>query len=87
MFYLDLNISILFQSQVSHSYATLECKLDAVLKLRKQLKAEGTAVSVNDFVIKAVAATLTQCPKVNCVWHGDQVCIKVSIYYLYCEIN
>ena len=47
--------------------------MNNLLELRKQYKAGGISVSVNDLVIKAVAVALTRCPEMNCVWHGDQV--------------
>jgi pyruvate/2-oxoglutarate dehydrogenase complex dihydrolipoamide acyltransferase (E2) component len=37
------------------------------------MKSEGIAVSVNDFVIKAVATALRQYPAMNCIWNGEQV--------------
>lgn len=58
---------------IAHSYATMECCMDNLLNLRKQYKAEGVNVSVNDLIIKAVAVALTRCPEMNCVWEGNQL--------------
>ncbi|XP_045137031.1 pyruvate dehydrogenase protein X component, mitochondrial-like isoform X1 [Portunus trituberculatus] len=61
------------KSGIAHSYATMECCMDSLLELRKQYKADGVNVSVNDLIIKAVAVALTRCPEMNCVWQGDQL--------------
>lgn len=47
--------------------------MESMLQLRKDFKAEGVNVSVNDLIIKAVAVALSRCPEMNCVWQGDQV--------------
>nr|CAD7458654.1 unnamed protein product [Timema tahoe] len=49
------------------------CVIDKVVKMRKQLKEDGIAVSLNDFVIKAVALALQTHPQVNTHVIGDQV--------------
>lgn len=66
------------QSGIAHSYATMECCMDSLLELRKQYKADGVNVSVNDLIIKAVAVALTRCPEMNCVWQGDQVGHRIT---------
>ena len=48
-----------------HFYATMDCKLDAVLLLRAKLKDVGIAVSVNDVVIAAAARALRAVPEAN----------------------
>lgn len=58
---------------IPHAYATVESNIDSLLGLRKQLKLAGINVSVNDFIIKAVAIALKQCPLVNCHFTKDQV--------------
>jgi pyruvate dehydrogenase E2 component (dihydrolipoamide acetyltransferase) len=56
---------------IPHFYLTVDCEIDALLKLRKQLndtlaaRKQETKVSVNDFVIRAVALTLKQVPAAN----------------------
>ena len=47
-----------FQTTIPHSYGAINCCVDGVIKLRKDLMAEGVKVSVNDFIIKAVAVSL-----------------------------
>lgn len=63
----------IFQSTIPHAYATVDCDIDLLLSFRKQLKSAGVTVSVNDFVIKAVALALKECPLVNCLYVKDQV--------------
>jgi len=62
---------------IPHFYLRRDIKLDALLKFRsqlnKQLESRGAKLSVNDFVIKAVANALQQVPEANAVWAGDRV--------------
>ena len=65
---------------IPHFYVTLDCELDALLALREQInaaapKADGKAdgkpaykISVNDFVIKALAMALMRVPDANVSW-------------------
>ena len=60
---------------VPHFYLTARCRLDALLKLRAEingdLAARGVKISVNDMVIKALAAALTEVPDANVQYGGD----------------
>ena len=62
---------------VPHFYLRRDIELDALLAFRMQLNAglesRGVKLSVNDFVIKACALALQQCPTANAVWAGDRV--------------
>ena len=62
---------------VPHFYLRRDIQLDALLALRTQLNAglesRGIKLSVNDFIIKACALALQQCPAANAVWAGDRV--------------
>ena len=62
---------------IPHFYLRRDIKLDALLKFRsqlnKQLEARGVKLSVNDFIIKAVAGALQAVPQCNSVWAGDRV--------------
>lgn len=58
---------------IPHAYAAVECNIDLLLSFRKQMKTAGVAVSVNDFVIRAVALALKECPLVNCLYVNNQV--------------
>ncbi|XP_031421023.1 pyruvate dehydrogenase protein X component, mitochondrial [Clupea harengus] len=59
------------KTTIPHAYATVDCNMGAVLKLRKELAKEDIKVSVNDFIIKAAAVTLRELPEVNVTWAGD----------------
>eukprot|EP00960_Hanusia_phi_P066682 766454-Hanusia_phi.AAC.1 len=49
-----------------HSYMTVEVEMDSLLDLRKKFNEKnGSKVSVNDFVIKAVASALRSVPEAN----------------------
>ncbi|HWK19544.1 MAG TPA: dihydrolipoamide acetyltransferase family protein [Microbacteriaceae bacterium] len=62
------------KSTVPHFYVTAHVKADALLALRKQAN-EGAEVkiSVNDFVLKAVAGALVRVPASNAIWNGDSI--------------
>jgi pyruvate dehydrogenase E2 component (dihydrolipoamide acetyltransferase) len=54
----------------------MDCALDALLKLRKELNARPGAdykLSVNDFVIKAAALALRKVPAANVAFGGDKI--------------
>ncbi|XP_008570043.1 PREDICTED: pyruvate dehydrogenase protein X component, mitochondrial [Galeopterus variegatus] len=59
------------KSTIPHAYATADCNLGAVLKVRQDLVRDDIKVSVNDFIIKAAAVTLKQMPDVNVSWDGE----------------
>ncbi|MDP2204813.1 MAG: pyruvate dehydrogenase complex dihydrolipoamide acetyltransferase [Alphaproteobacteria bacterium] len=60
---------------VPHFYLTIDCELDALLTLRKQLNdsTEGLKISVNDFIIKATAVALQKFPAANVSWTDDNI--------------
>lgn len=53
--------------------------MDSLLGIRKRInshlaiKHPGTKVSVNDFIIKAVAVSLKEHPGINASWMGDSI--------------
>lgn len=70
------------KQQVPHFYLTVDCELDALLEVRKQLndRAEQAAgkdqkpaykLSVNDFIVKASALALRDVPDANTSWYDD----------------
>ena len=62
------------QQTVPVFYLTVDCELDALLKARADVNAQAEAkISVNDFVIKAVALALRKVPAVNASWSEDAV--------------
>ena len=69
-------------TSVPHFYVTHEYKMDALLAMRKQANAylpENEKLSVNDFIIKAVALTLRQFPNLNSSYAGDKAIRHGSI--------
>jgi pyruvate dehydrogenase E2 component (dihydrolipoamide acetyltransferase) len=58
---------------IPHFYLSVDIELDELLELRGKLnqRAEGFKLSVNDFVIKAVAKALRQIPAANASWTED----------------
>jgi pyruvate dehydrogenase E2 component (dihydrolipoamide acetyltransferase) len=69
------------KAQVPHIYLNMDIKLDALLAARAALnaaapkkdKAPAYKLSVNDFVIKAVAMALKKVPEVNASWTDNAV--------------
>ena len=60
---------------VPHFYVTHEYKMEALMALRKQINdylPENEKLSVNDFIIKAVALTLREFPNLNSSFAGDK---------------
>lgn len=57
-----------------HFYLTVEINMDKAIDMRTQVNAiSPVKISFNDFVIKAVAASLRQHPAVNSSWLGDKI--------------
>lgn len=57
-----------------HFYLTMDIDMDNAIASRKQINESGIAkISFNDFVVKAVAASLKKHPKVNSSWLGDKI--------------
>ncbi|XP_078076509.1 pyruvate dehydrogenase protein X component, mitochondrial isoform X2 [Mustelus asterias] len=59
------------KTTIPHSYASIDCNIEQVLKMRKQLAKDNVKISVNDFIIKAAAVTLKQMPDVNSIWSSE----------------
>jgi pyruvate dehydrogenase E2 component (dihydrolipoamide acetyltransferase) len=65
--------------EIPHFYLTIDCNIDALLGLREQLNGrapEGAGaykLSVNDFVIRAVALALRAYPEANCSWTEEAI--------------
>jgi pyruvate dehydrogenase E2 component (dihydrolipoamide acetyltransferase) len=62
---------------VPHFYLTVDCELDDLLALRKQLNAQAAdgayKLSVNDMIIKASALALKKVPEANASWTDDAI--------------
>lgn len=62
------------KSTVPHFYLTATCRVDELLALRKRInETSPRKISVNDFVVKAVAGALMDVPEVNAIWGGDHI--------------
>ncbi len=74
--------------QVPHYFLTVDCELDPLLRIRKELNAsnaDGSKLSINDFIIRAVAFAMKKVPAANVAWGDesilqfDQVDIAVAV--------
>jgi pyruvate dehydrogenase E2 component (dihydrolipoamide acetyltransferase) len=62
------------KTTVPHFYVTAHVRVDRLLALRAEVNAAAERkVSVNDFVIKAVAGALHDVPAANSIWGGDHI--------------
>lgn len=67
----------LLESKVTipHYYLTVDINIDKLTELRakfnKKLEKEGVKLSLNDFIIKAVAHASRKVPEANSSWHGS----------------
>lgn len=60
------------KTTVPHFYLKAQCRVDALLKARQDINDKlGYKVSVNDFVIRAVALALREVPSMNVSWTED----------------
>lgn len=63
------------KQEIPHYYLTIDCELDELLRVRKELNArgekDGIKVSVNDFIIRASALALVKVPDCNVSYAGD----------------
>ncbi|GAA6157109.1 pyruvate dehydrogenase complex dihydrolipoamide acetyltransferase [Pyruvatibacter sp. HU-CL02332] len=63
------------KQEIPHYYLTIDCELDELLRVRKELNArgekDGIKVSVNDFIIRASALSLMKVPDCNVSYAGD----------------
>lgn len=66
------------KTQIPHFYLSIEVDAAPLMRLRKEVNTANEAaglpkITVNDFVLLAVARAAQQCPKVNAAWGGDHV--------------
>lgn len=76
------------KQQVPHFYLTIDCRIDRLLALRAEANAAQAAVklSVNDFIVRAVALGLKRVPAANAswgeagirLWHDVDVSVAVA---------
>ena len=74
------------KSSVPHFYLVADCRVDALLELRQEVnEASPRKISVNDFVVKAVAAALIEVPAANAIWTDsatrcfDEVDVAIAV--------
>jgi pyruvate dehydrogenase E2 component (dihydrolipoamide acetyltransferase) len=59
---------------VPHFEVRADCRVDALVRLRTDLLEEaGARISLNDFVVKAVALALREVPEANAIFLGEAV--------------
>lgn len=60
---------------VPHFYLSIDCRIDALLALRKQINDldSDAQVSVNDLIIRAAALALMDRPEANVAWMGETI--------------
>jgi len=60
---------------VPHFYLTVDCEIDTLLALRKDLnsRSDDYKISVNDLIIKACGVALRRVPAANASWTGDGI--------------
>jgi pyruvate dehydrogenase E2 component (dihydrolipoamide acetyltransferase) len=60
------------KTTVPHFYVTADCRVEKLLQARTEMnEATGVKVSVNDWVMKAVAKALMEVPDANVIWMED----------------
>ncbi|CEI85100.1 pyruvate dehydrogenase complex dihydrolipoamide acetyltransferase [Ehrlichia minasensis] len=65
------------KQSIPHFYISIDCIVDDLLKLRLEINAENpdTKVTVNDFIIKAVAMSIKKFPEINVSWSDDKIVV------------
>jgi pyruvate dehydrogenase E2 component (dihydrolipoamide acetyltransferase) len=61
---------------IPHFYLTIDCELDELLRIRKDLNAkaaDGVKLSVNDFIVRAAALALVKVPDANVSFAGTSL--------------
>ncbi|KPN62804.1 pyruvate dehydrogenase E2 component (dihydrolipoamide acetyltransferase) [Aliiroseovarius crassostreae] len=70
------------KTTVPHFYLEADCDIEALLALRTQInedREKADRISVNDFIVKAVAKALAKVPAANAIWTEDAVLQLKSI--------
>jgi pyruvate dehydrogenase E2 component (dihydrolipoamide acetyltransferase) len=59
---------------VPHFYLTADCKVDDLLELRRTANEQAKVkITLNDFVVKAVAGAFGDVPEANAIWTPDAI--------------
>lgn len=64
---------------IPHFTVTVEAEMGEAERVRKELKGSGTAVSLNDFIIKATAMALAKFPRMNASFGADGITVHPAI--------
>ena len=70
---------------IPHYFLSVDCELDKVLALRREVidsAKEEHRISLNDFIIRAVALALKQVPAANVAWADTAI-----LHYLHADIS
>ncbi|MGT2511660.1 pyruvate dehydrogenase complex dihydrolipoamide acetyltransferase [Cupriavidus basilensis] len=74
------------KSTIPHFYLTADCRMERLLALRAEINANAPRkISVNDFIVRAVAVALREVPEANVSWtdaamrHYHQADIAVAV--------
>ncbi|HEY9497434.1 MAG TPA: dihydrolipoamide acetyltransferase family protein, partial [Terrimesophilobacter sp.] len=60
------------KTTIPHFYLVADCRVDALMELRRAVNESASSkISVNDFVVKAVAAAFRDVPEANAIWTDD----------------
>ena len=72
---------LLSKQTVPHFYLTIDCAIDKLLSVRAELNARDDVekLSVNDFVIRAVALALSKVPEANASWTDDAILLHSTV--------
>lgn len=73
------NALVWSKKTIPHSYMNIDCYVGKLNEICKKFKDEGVEVTVNECIIKAVAATIQSVPEVNVTWTGESVQVLPSI--------
>lgn len=64
------------KATIPHFYLSVDCRVDRLLDVRKRLKEDGVAVSINDFVVRAAAIALSRVPDANASWKDGEGIVR-----------
>jgi pyruvate dehydrogenase E2 component (dihydrolipoamide acetyltransferase) len=70
------------KKEVPHFYLSIDCNVDNLIKSREEINKtfnKELKISVNDFIIKAMATALFNVPEANCTWGKDEMIFFGSV--------
>ena len=70
------------KSNVPHFYLTVECSVEKLMTVRNDINIEAdpeNKISINDFIIKALANALQEVPEANCSRQNDHIIIYGNV--------